>query len=159
MIDTFIPPSAWLPQGWQPLVQAVVKVVRTASIALSCMRASDEPCIFTGRLQKYSQLRSRGLCCAPENLTALCRGVGTPQPTPHERHLQTFQTQGRPARPASIGYGRRTLVEIAMNKPLQGADRHPPAGAQAACPTNRNHHRRGGAQPHPRRCTPEIRPL
>jgi hypothetical protein len=116
MIDTFIPPSAWLPQGWQPLVQAVVKVVRTASIALSCMRASDEPCIFTGRLQKYSQLRSRGLCCAPENLTALCRGVGTPQPTPHERHLQTFQTQGRPARPASIGYGRRALVEIAMNK-------------------------------------------
>jgi len=28
MIDTFIPPNAWLPEGWQPLVQAVVKVVR-----------------------------------------------------------------------------------------------------------------------------------
>jgi hypothetical protein len=28
MIDTFIPPSEWLPEGWQPLVQAVVKVVR-----------------------------------------------------------------------------------------------------------------------------------
>ena len=28
MIDTFMPPNAWLPEGWQPLVQAVVKVVR-----------------------------------------------------------------------------------------------------------------------------------
>lgn len=28
MIDTFILPEAWLPEGWQPLVQAVVKVVR-----------------------------------------------------------------------------------------------------------------------------------
>lgn len=27
-IDTFVPPDAWLPQGWQPLVQAVVRVVR-----------------------------------------------------------------------------------------------------------------------------------
>jgi predicted transposase YbfD/YdcC len=27
-IDTFIPPDAWLPEGWQPLVQAVVRVVR-----------------------------------------------------------------------------------------------------------------------------------
>jgi predicted transposase YbfD/YdcC len=28
MIDTFVPPDAWLPEGWQPLVQAVVRVVR-----------------------------------------------------------------------------------------------------------------------------------
>jgi hypothetical protein len=28
MIDTFIPPSEWLPEGWEPLVQAVMKVVR-----------------------------------------------------------------------------------------------------------------------------------
>lgn len=27
-IDTFIAPDTWLPQGWQPLVQAVVRVVR-----------------------------------------------------------------------------------------------------------------------------------
>jgi predicted transposase YbfD/YdcC len=27
-VDTFVPPDAWLPEGWQPLVQAVVKVVR-----------------------------------------------------------------------------------------------------------------------------------
>ena len=27
-IETFIAPDAWLPEGWQPLVQAVVKVVR-----------------------------------------------------------------------------------------------------------------------------------
>ena len=27
-IDTFIPPDRWLPEGWQPLVQSVAKVVR-----------------------------------------------------------------------------------------------------------------------------------
>jgi hypothetical protein len=97
MIDTFIPPNAWLPEGWQPLVQAVVKVVRVIEHKRKGMAQSSEETAW--------------------------------------------------------------WVEIAMNKPLQGADRHPPAGAQAACPTNRNHHRRGGAQPHPRRCTSEIRPL
>ena len=29
-IDAFAPPRTWLPEGWQPLVQAVVKVVRVA---------------------------------------------------------------------------------------------------------------------------------
>ena len=42
MIDTFIPPSEWLPEGWQPLVQAVVKVVRVIEHKRKGMAQSSE---------------------------------------------------------------------------------------------------------------------